>query len=70
MLLSREVPELRGRLVGMGAAFASLPGSDPRGDVLVSWAERTARGDRLVAGLGTLRWSRSSLTRGGGGTRS
>jgi DNA invertase Pin-like site-specific DNA recombinase len=40
----------------MAAAFASLPGSDPRGDVLVSWAERTARGDRPVAGPGTLRF--------------
>jgi hypothetical protein len=40
----------------MAAPFASLPGSDPRGDVLVSWAERTARGDRRVAGLGTLRF--------------
>ena len=40
----------------MAAPFASLPGSDPRGDVLVSWAERKARGDRRVAGLGTLRF--------------
>jgi hypothetical protein len=40
----------------MAAPFASLPGSDPRGDVLVSWAERTARGDRPVAGPGTLRF--------------
>jgi site-specific DNA recombinase len=40
----------------MAAPFASLPGSDPRGDVLVSWAEHTARGDRRVAGLGTLRF--------------
>ena len=40
----------------MAAPFASLPGSDPRGDVLVSWAERTARGDRRVARLGTLRF--------------
>ena len=40
----------------MAAPFGSLPGSDPRGDVLVSWAERTARGDRRVAGRGTLRF--------------
>jgi site-specific DNA recombinase len=40
----------------MAAPFASLPGSDPSGDVLVSWAERTARGDRRVAGPGTLRF--------------
>ena len=40
----------------MAALFASLPGSDPRGDVLVSWAERTARGDRRMAGLGRLRF--------------
>ena len=40
----------------MAAPFASLPGSDPRGDVLVSWAERNARGDRRVAGPGTLRF--------------
>src|SRR5208283_5177378 len=40
----------------MAAPFASLPGSGPRGDVLVSWAEHTARGDRRVAGLGTLRF--------------
>ena len=40
----------------MAAPFASLPGSDPRGDVLVSWAEHTARGDRRVAGPGTLRF--------------
>ena len=40
----------------MAAPFASLPSSDPRGDVLVSWAEHTARGDRRVAGLGTLRF--------------
>ena len=40
----------------MAAPVASLPGSDPRGDVLVSWAERIARGDRPVAGPGTLRF--------------
>src|ERR1700687_2204125 len=40
----------------MAAPFASLPGSDPRGDVLVSWVEHTVRGDRRVAGLGTLRF--------------
>ena len=40
----------------MAAPSASLPGSDPRGDVLVSWAERTARSDRRAAGPGTLRF--------------
>ena len=40
----------------MAAPFASLPGSDPRGDVLVSWAARTAHDDRRVAGRGTLRF--------------
>ena len=40
----------------MAAPFASLHRSDPRGDVLVSWAERTARGDRRVAGPGTVQF--------------
>ncbi len=40
----------------IAAPFVSLPGSDPRGDVLVWWAERAARGDRRVAGRGMLRF--------------
>ncbi len=40
----------------MTVPSASLPGPDPRGDVLVSWAERTARGDGRTAGPGTLRF--------------
>jgi site-specific DNA recombinase len=40
----------------VAAPFAPGPGPGLRGDALVSWAERAARGDRRVAGRGTLRF--------------
>src|SRR6478672_3335664 len=40
----------------MAAPFASLPGSDPPGDVLVSWAACTAHDDKSMAGRGMVRF--------------
>lgn len=40
----------------MAVPFAPVPGPDPGGDTLVSWAERTAHGDRRAPGRGMLRF--------------
>jgi hypothetical protein len=40
----------------MAALFAPDRGPGLRADALVLWAERTARGDGCVAGLGGLRF--------------